>query len=83
MSGIQTSTHTSGAVRAITPNDGADLPLPGCRAIRAGGAGNVSIVDLTGTTTVFVGVLAGETLPVQAARVNVTGTTATSLVALY
>jgi len=81
--GIQTQTNTSGACRAITPNDGADLPLPGCRAIYAGGGGDISIVDLGGVTTVFVGVLAGSVLPVQADRVNATATTATSLVALY
>jgi hypothetical protein len=80
---LQTSTNSSGACRTITPNDGADLPIPGCRAIYVGGAGNISIVDLTGTTVVFTGVLSGGVLPVQAARVNATSTTATSLIALY
>ena len=83
MSGIQTNTHTSGAIRAITPNDGADLPMQGCRAIRAGGAGDVSIVDLTGVTTVIPSAYAGEILQVQVTRVNATGTTATGLIALY
>ena len=87
MSGIQTSTHTSGAVRAITPNDSTDLPLGVCRGIYVGVTGNVSIDDLSGETAgesvVFVGLPAGSVLPVQTARVNATGTTATSLVALY
>jgi hypothetical protein len=83
MSGIQTSTHTSGACRAITPNDSTDLPLGVCRAIYAGAGGNISIVDLSGTTVVFTGVTGGSILPVQTARVNATATTATSLIALY
>ena len=80
---IQTSTHSSGACRTITPNDGADLPLSVCRAIYVGSGGDISIVDLSGTTVVFTAVLAGSILPVQTARVNATTTTATSLIALY
>ena len=80
---IQTSTHSSGACRTITPNDDADLPLSVCRAIYVGSGGDISIVDLSGTTVVFTAVLAGSILPVQTARVNATTTTATSLIALY
>ncbi len=80
---ISTQTHTSGAVRAITPNDSTDLEFGACRAIRVGGAGDVSIVDLTGTTVIIPSVLAGETLPVQATRINATGTTATLINALF
>lgn len=80
---IQTTTHTSGAVRAVTPNDSTDLTLGTCRALYVGGAGDVSIVDLGGETVVFVGALAGSVLPIQTARVNATGTTATNIVALY
>jgi hypothetical protein len=81
--GLSTSTHSSGAVRAITPNDSTDLPLNVCRGIYIGVGGDVSIVDLGGVTVVFVGTAAGSVLPVQTARVNATATTATSLVALY
>ena len=84
MPGISTTTHSSGAVRAITPNNSADFSTLGvCRAIYVGVTGDISIIDDSGTTTVFVGVLGGSILPVQTSRVNVTGTTATSLVALY
>ena len=87
MAGIQTSTHTSGAVRAITPNDSTDLPLGVCRGIYVGVTGDISIDDLSGEaageSVVFVGVIGGTVLPVQTARVNATGTDATSLVALY
>ena len=80
---ISTQTHTSGAVRAVTPNDGADLALGTCRALYIGTGGDVSIVDLTGETVVFVGALAGSILPIQTARVNNTGTTAADIVALF
>ena len=80
---IQTTTHTSGAVRAVTPNDSTDLALGTCRALYVGGAGDVSIDDLGGETVVFVGALAGSVLPIQTARVNATGTTASDIVALY
>ena len=80
---IQTTTHTSGAVRAVTPNDSTDLALGTCRALYIGTGGDVSIVDLGGETVVFVGALAGSILPIQTARVNATGTTAGDIVALY
>ena len=83
MAGIQTTTHSSGAVRNVTPNDSTDLALGTCRALYIGTGGDVSIVDLGGETVVFVGALAGSVLPIQTARVNATGTTATNIVALY
>lgn len=83
MSGIQTATHSSGAIRVITPNDGADLSLGVSRAIRVGGAGDLSVVDVSGVTTVIPSVLAGETLPIEVTRINATGTTATLISALF
>lgn len=83
MAGIQTQTHSSGAVRNITPNDSADLSLGVSRLIRCGGAGDLSVVDLTGTTTVIPSVLAGESLPIEVTRINATGTTATLITVLY
>lgn len=38
-----------GAIRPVTPSDGADLPNGPCRFIIASEAGTVSITDLTGT----------------------------------
>ena len=81
--GIQTNTNTSGACRAITPNDSTDLPLGICRAIYVGVGGDISIDDLSGETVVFKNAISGSVIPVQTARVNATGTTATNLVALY
>lgn len=67
---------------AITPSDTVDLPAP-ARAIYVGGAGNISLITLKGTTLTFQGLLAGQILPVAAARVRATGTTATNLIALF
>ena len=67
---------------AVTPNDGADL-TDTTRALYVGAAGDVK-VDMYGSGTVtFVGVTAGSVLPVRVDRVYSTGTTATSIVALW
>lgn len=67
---------------SITPNDGADLPLA-TRGIYVGAGGNLAVI-LQGSAlpVTFVGVPTGTLLPVRAARVLATGTTAGSLVAL-
>jgi hypothetical protein len=76
----QTRSAANGA--AVTPSD--STLLSGVRALYIGGAGDVS-VNFPGSPTavVFVGVPAGTVLPVQAMRVRATGTTATSIVALF
>ena len=83
MAGIQTSTHSAGAVRNVTPHDVTNLEFGVCRAIRVGGAGDISVVDLTGATVIIPSILAGETLSVEATRINATGTTATLITVLY
>ena len=66
----------------VTPNDGVDLTST-TRALYVGVGGDVK-VDMHGTGTVtFVGVSAGSLLPVRVDRVYSTGTTATSIVALW
>lgn len=66
---------------AVTPSDTVDFAvLP--KAIRCNGAGNLSLVGSDGVAVAFA-VAAGEILPVQPARINATGTTATGIVALY
>lgn len=67
---------------AVTPNDSADLSVT-ARALYIGGAGNVSLVTANGDTVTFVGLAAGSVLPVTAARVRLTDTTATSIVAIW
>lgn len=68
---------------AWTPSDTADLTRGVCRAVWVGGAGNLAVVDVEGTSTTFVGVAAGTMLPIMAVRIKSTGTTATNIVAVY
>ena len=79
----KTATHSATVCLAVTPSDSTDLTYSTCRAIYVGGDGDISLVDGNGATIVFSGVTAGSILPVQTARVNATGTTATSIIALY
>jgi hypothetical protein len=79
----KTATHSATVCLAVTPSDSTDLTYSTCRAIYVGGDGNISLVDGNAATIVFTGVTAGSILPVQTARVNATGTTATSIIALY
>lgn len=66
----------------ITPHDTTLLPQPAF--VYVGSSGDVSILMDGGRNSVtFANVNAGTVLPVLAARVNATGTTATSLVAMY
>lgn len=71
---------------AITPNNSTDLP-GGCKAIYVGGAGNLSVIQIsdTGAATpvVFTAVPVGTIIPISVRRVRVTGTTATLLIALW
>lgn len=65
----------------VTPSDSADL-AKATRAIYVGVTGNVKLTTIEGDTVTFVGCVAGSILPIQAARIWATGTTATNLVAL-
>lgn len=53
------------------------------RALWVGGAGNVSVLMSDGTSVVFIGCNAGSIIPGHISRVNLTGTTATFMVAMY
>lgn len=70
----------------VTPSDSTNLGYT-TRALYVGGAGNVS-VEMAGAggqepTVLFTGVVAGSILPISVTRVNSTGTTATTIVALW
>ena len=67
---------------AITPSDAIDLAtLP--RAIYVGQTGNISVRLASGQSVVFLNAQAGGFLPIRALGINVTGTTATGLIALW
>lgn len=61
-----------------------DAVIPACRGIYVGVAGDISITMVNvGTAVIFKNAAAGSTIPVQASKINTTGTTATNLVVLY
>jgi hypothetical protein len=67
---------------AVTPSD-LDPLTPTPRALWVGGTGAVSLITTGGQNVTYAAVPAGTELPVRATRVLLTGTTATSIVALY
>lgn len=76
---------------AVTPSDTVNIANPsnqngsgnnGC-VLYVGGAGNVKVLTAGGSEVTFTGVQAGTFMPVQVKRVFATGTTATSIVALW
>lgn len=66
----------------IVPHDTNELPI-NTKAIYVGGTGNITMKTPAGNTVVFATIPAGTILPVKANIVLATGTTATTLVALY
>jgi hypothetical protein len=73
---------SSGFTQVISKSDTTNLPYV-TRAIYVGGTGTMTIVHSNGTTTLFSAIPAGTILPVEAIRVNSTGTDATLMVALF
>jgi hypothetical protein len=66
---------------AITPNDSADMAAVAVQ-VYVGVAGNMVVDTTEGTTLTFIGLQAGQILPVKCRRVRATGTTATNLIGL-
>jgi hypothetical protein len=78
-----------GRAAAVTPSNTVDIPSitggtsnNGC-VLYVGGAGNLTVDTVGGDTITFTGVLGGSFIPVQVTRVYATGTSATSIVALW
>lgn len=63
---------------AVTPSDTTPVRFIG---VLIGGAGNVSLTDALGVTTV-IAAIAGQTIMGSIVRVNSTSTTATTIVGL-
>lgn len=66
----------------VAPSDTVNLPYI-ARGIYVGTGGHVSLVSVQGTACLYKNVAAGTMLDVQAMRVNLSGTTAADMVALY
>lgn len=78
----------SGRAAEVTPSDTVNIPSltggtnNGC-VLYVGVEGNVRVLTIGGDTVTFTGVQGGTFVPVQVLRVFATGTTATSIVALW
>ena len=79
----------AGRAAAVTPSNTVDIPSVsggtsnnGC-VLYVGGAGDLKVDTVGGDAVTFVAVPAGSFIPVQVKRVYSTGTTATSIVALW
>lgn len=70
-----------GDAAAVTPSDTTDLPQ--ISVVYVGVSGSVKVTTAQGTAVTFTGANAGTVLPVQVRRVWSTGTTATSLTAVF
>lgn len=75
-------TDPTNHVLAVTPSDTTAF-TQFTRGLYIGGAGDVAVQTASNDTPTFVGVLAGTILPVRVYRVLSTGTTATSILALF
>lgn len=67
---------------SVTPDDNNDLATAS-RALFVGVAGNVAVVTVGGETVTLTGCTAGSVIPIRAARVKSTNTTATAILALW
>lgn len=86
---IQDSDFASSAIEspaafgaAITPHDTNNLATL-TRAIYVGGPGDLTVTLAGGDTVTLTGVLAGAIYPLRCKKVLSTGTSATSLIALW
>ena len=78
--GTNSAVYSARGGAAVTKRD--ITILTNVRALDVGGAGDVALTFVDGSTATLVGVLAGTILPVQVTKVMSTGTTATNIVAL-
>jgi hypothetical protein len=78
----------AGRAAAVTPSDTVNIPAVtggtnnGC-VLYVGGTGTLKVTTIGGDDVTFTGVPTGTFIPVHVVRVWATGTSATSIVALW
>lgn len=75
------ATVSASRAAAVTLSDSAAVECT--RGVYVGGAGDLKVTFVEGGEVTFVGVVAGTLLPIQVVVIWSTGSTATSVVALY
>jgi hypothetical protein len=74
------ATAPAGYGVAVTLSDSEVIPMT--RALYVGVGGNIKVTDINGDVT-YANVATGCVFPIQVSKVFATGTTASSIVALY
>jgi hypothetical protein len=74
--------QTAYSFSAVTPSDSVNIVSGPADALWVGTGGDVAIRSVQGEVVTFKNVPGGTMLLVQTSRVNLTGTTATDIVAL-
>jgi hypothetical protein len=82
MAGSSYNTAPAKSARSVTPHDTNVLTGGVCRSLYVGGTGNIAVRMADGGSATFASVPVGI-LPIQCDIVLSTGTTATSIIALY
>lgn len=80
-SNVKPAAGPAGSAATVTPNDA--TAIPETMALWVGGAGDLALRFIDGSEVTIAGVAAGTVLPFRVDLVKTTGTTATSIVALY
>ena len=75
-------TEPADKAQAVTTSDTAHF-TENPRSLYIGGGGDLKVKTADGGTVTFIGVKGGSVLPVSVSLVFATGTTATSIVALW
>lgn len=78
-----TTTLAGSMTKAVTLSDSIDLADGVCRGFNVGVTGNVKVSYEDGSTDTLVGLAAGVPQPYRVKRFWSTGTTATSISAIY
>lgn len=80
--GVNVQSNAQGAV-VVTPNDSADLTTVPTKGIYVGVTGDLKVTLNDGSTVTFTSLSSGVIHPLSVKRVWATGTTATSILAVY
>ena len=80
---VQLSGSNAKDLVPVTPSDSVNLAGGDTIGLYVGGAGNVSVVMANGQSRTITALSAGIIHPISVKRVNATGTTATSIMAVY
>ena len=66
---------------SVTPSDSAEIPIT--RSLFIGTNGNIKVTMADGQEITFINLTAGTIFPIQVVKVWSTGTTVTTVIALY